>query len=428
MSANPETNQITNPPGPGRALPRLVLMMPLVVVCIILSVSPNFRFTEGVRSAPLGGDFLQEWVGGWMVGSADQDRLYDFKYVQSVQHDPELVGFAWPPDKYFPMVYPPFYYFLVSPMAWLGYPIAMKVWAVLSALSLTICGYLVHRYYPPGRRLFGVCFVAAMFFVPLLTCLNMGQKSTWLLLILSGSFLLLYHGRPFSSGLVFGLIVFKPHLGIVIGVTMLLKRQWRFAGGAMLVVAILVGGSLMRNPELWRDYWKVVFGMDDYVRTGGYQLADAHSLWGGMQLLFFWLSPMMVKWIVTVLSLAVIVLLWKVMRGPVEVASPEFSRQFSAMIFATVVLSPHFYTYDLTILLLPMFLIVTSYSPGAWRLHPADRNLGFVLLAMFGLAGLSSQVAQATNVQASIVLIIAAIVLIGMTAKADVEIKPAITD
>lgn len=402
-------------PAKRLATPWLVLMMPLVVVCIILCFSPNYRLSESVRATPLGGDFLQEWVGGWIVSRGEQARLYDLEYVQTVQHDPAIVGFQWPEKDYFPMVYPPYYYLLISPLSFLGYPVAMKLWAVLSGLALTLSGYLIHRFYPPCRRLFGPCFVGAMLFVPLLVCLNMGQKSTFLVLILTCSFLLLYHRRPFAAGLVFGLIAFKPHLGLVIGLTMLMKRQWRFAGGALSVVALLVGGSFAVNPELWGDYLDVVSGMGEYVQTGGYQLSDAHSLWGGIQLLLPGVSSSMIKWLAITAALGVVGLLWSVMRGPIQVDSPIFARQFSAMIFATVVLSPHFYAYDLAILLVPMILIVTSYPLGGWRQRAVDRNLGCVLLGMFGLAGLFSKIAGVTRIQPSIILIVAAIVLIGMT-------------
>ena len=136
---------------------------------------------------------------------------------------------------------------------------------------------------------------------------------------------------------------------------------------------------------------------------------------GATELLFGWVSPRWVKVIAVALSLLVVVVLWQVMRGPIVVDSPIFARQFSALVLATVVLSPHFFIYDLVILLLPMLLIVSSFGSGEWRTHSINQSLGLVLLALFAIAGLCSEIAGATRIQPSIALIIAAIVLIGMT-------------
>ena len=243
----------------------------------------------------------------------------------------------------------------------------------------------------------------------------MGQKSTFLLLILSGTFVLLHNKRPFLAGIVFGLIIFKPHFGIVIGLTMLLKGQWKFALGALAVVSIAFGYSWLGHGRLVSDYFRVISEMSDYVETGGYRLSDSHSLWGAAQLTFGWLPASVVKTITVVLSLIVVGLLWRVMKGKIETDSPRFTRQFAAMVFAMVLLSPHFYGYDLTILLLPMLLIVSSVAPGTWRVNVLDLSLGFVLLGIFVLAGLFAQIAGVISVQPSIFLMAGALTLLGLS-------------
>ena len=327
---------------------------------LVLWVSPNFRISENgnIRTAPRGGDFLQEWVGATIFGSADRDKLYDLNYSTAVQHDVAVVGFHWPDQDYFPMVYPPFYYQALRPLAALEYGWAMKVWLVLSGLAVSLSLWLLFRFYEPFRKSLVPGTIAAMLFVPLLTCFNMGQKSTFILLILTATFVLFHRKKPFWSGLMFGLIAFKPHLGLVIGLSMLLKRQWQFAGGAVLTVATMVGVSFYSNPPLWYDYAEVVGGMKNYVETGGYQLADSHSLWGAVQLSVssFNAPGWLVKSMVAILGAGVVFLLWRVMRGQSNLIGES---AFAAMVLATVMLSPHFYSYDLTILLLPMMLIAT---------------------------------------------------------------------
>ena len=396
-------------------VPWLGLCLPLILMAAIILFSPNFRQTQSevIRENPLGGDLVQDWVGGYIAGSAkqaDRDRLYDLKFVKSIQHDPGIVGFSWPRKDYFPMVYPPFYYQAMQPITLVSFPTAIKIWGVVCAIAVSMAAFLLFQFYRPSRGWIGIGILAGLFFFPLITCLTMGQKSTLLLLILTATFVLLRHNKPLPAGMLFGLIAFKPHLGIVIGLTMLLKRQWAFAAGAILTVGLLVGVSWWHNPSVWHDYISVVSGMNDYVESGGYRLTQSHSLWGAMQLTFAKkFSSSVVKVIAGAVSIAVLGLLWRIMRGPVATSSQRFACQFSAMVFATVMLSPHFYTYDLAILLLPLLLIATALPA---ELKTVQRRkvyvqlVGCLLVALFILAGMFEQMANQTGFQFSVVIMI----------------------
>ena len=147
--------------------------------------------------------------------------------------------------------------------------------------------------------------------------------------------------------------------------------------------------------------------MDNYLQTQGYQLEDAHSLWGAVTLAFhsqpLWFS----KLSTVVLSLLVVCLLWRAIGETVALNSDAFARQFSAMIIATVLLSPHFYGYDLTILLLPFLLILSTTNLVRWRKMRSERVIVILVLVCFGLSGAFSEIAGFTHVQSSTVLLIA---------------------
>ncbi|MFK7769414.1 MAG: glycosyltransferase family 87 protein [Mariniblastus sp.] len=357
---------------------------------------------------------MQEWIGATIFKNGEQDRLYDPAHFKSLQHDIELVEFEWPDKNFFPMVYPPFYYAALQPLASLSYPNAMRVWAVMSAIAFSLTGFLLFKFYQPSRQLLGTWLVASLFFVPLLTCFNMGQKATFLLLILTATFVLLHHKRPFVAGAVFGLIVFKPHLGIVIGLAMLAKGQWRFATGAGVVVGAIVGSSYLMHLHLWSEYLNVVRGMTDYVQSGGYLLEDSHSLWGACQLsLSSWLPANVIKIVVGILSIGICVTLWNILRGKIATDSSRFARQFAVLVLCTILLSPHFYTYDLTIMLLPMILIGASFSDD-WRTDKTQKTIALLLVGFFVFASMFGKVAVAIRFQPSILFLVGTIVLVGM--------------
>ncbi len=361
--------------------PRLVFLVPIVMTAMVVVLSPNFRWSSsGERAAPFGGDFLQDWVGGGAVRSKDRKRLYDLEFIQSYQHDRSKIGFEWPERDYFPMVYPPFFYYLVSPFSLMSYRAAVFVWAVFSTLWLIATGVLVFRFFPEGRQVFKIWFVGASIFGPWLACLNMGQKSSLFLFLFTGTFLLLHQRREFWAGVLFGLVAIKPQLGIVVGGAMLLKRRWSFVAGAAISISLLVGLSWVREPSLWRDYGEVVAHMGDYIQTGGYRLTDSHSLWAAVQLAIPGLNPSLVKWIALLLAVGILVLLIRAMRGPFDVSSGRFQIQFSVWLLATVLLSPHFYSYDLTILLLPLILILVNFKS-----RPSSAHKRWVMGLAFGL-------------------------------------------
>ena len=197
----------------------------LVVVATTLLISPNFRFDSGPHAVPYGGDFLQEWVGGYVVRAGDRSRLYDSAYTEALQHDAGVLGFEFRPDLYIPMVYPPFYYVLLSPLSVL--PFATAVWLFLAAMAACFVASLVllrpmTRHLAPARGGAGqatgrerllrlgalLALPAAVAFVPFAENLVSVQKGTLVLLLFTATLVLLQGGRELAAGLVFGLQVF----------------------------------------------------------------------------------------------------------------------------------------------------------------------------------------------------------------------------
>ena len=396
--------------------PRLLLFLPFLFLVGVLSFSPNFRWDDSVpRTDPFGADFLQEWVGGQIVLSTGRARLYDLDFVQTYQHDESIIGFQWPSESFFPMVYPPFHYYLVSPFSNLSYRTAVFLWAVLSTLAFSITGLLAHGFYPQCRRVFSVWFIAALIFAPWLICLNMGQKSVLLLFLFTATFLLQHQRHPFWAGFVFGLVAIKPQLGLVIGLAMVIKRQWWFVLGSGCSVGLLVGISWLIEPSLWSDFIQVVKGMGDYVETSGYQLPESHNFWGAAELSLAFLPPAVVKVVAAFASLVTVVFVSVSLRGRIEPTKSAYAIQFSVMVLATILISPHFYTYDLTILLLPLLLVFSclGFKPATVSMKWA---VGLSVL-LFAFAGLFSKVATTLNIQPSIFLMCGLLVLLSGYAK-----------
>ncbi len=106
-------------------------------------------------------------------------------------------------------------------------------------------------------------------------------------------------------------------------------------------------------------------------------------------------------------SLLTIGLLARLLRGPLEPDQPKFELQFSGIILATLLLSPHLFTYDLTLLLLPFLLIAKtahSSTSALGKQHPFLLAIGMLLFVM---GGLFAPIADSSSVQWSVPLMVA---------------------
>jgi len=126
----------------------LLIVIPALLLWGIFSFSPNFKYSgmEARKSNPLGGDFLQEYAGGWILTQSQlPESLYDLETFDRQQHDQRMTGFPWDKDQYFPPVYPPFWYAAVSPLTLFDYEIAAHIWATLMTVCLIVALVLIFR-------------------------------------------------------------------------------------------------------------------------------------------------------------------------------------------------------------------------------------------------------------------------------------------
>jgi hypothetical protein len=238
----------------------------------------------------------------------------------------------------------------------------------------------------------------SLLFMPLIENFTTCQKGSVLLLILTATYYLLTKQRPYWAGIVFGLIAFKPQFALPIAIAMLCKRQWRFVLGGLTTGAALAGLCLLMGVDVCQQYIEFSTHAGEYLQNSGYDLTKSHT-WGG----FFTLLCGESKNTITILTLVssgltIAITAWA-LRRPLDTRSNRFAWQFSALVVATVLLSPHLYTYDLTVLLLPLGLVaVHERAPSAQR---------WLALLLFCLAGLSPQFAGLSGIQLSVPLMLA---------------------
>lgn len=407
--------------------PLAPLGVTIAILACVYGGSPNFRWETGPLASPFGGDFLQEWLGGYIVRAGDCSRFYDVRYAQELQHDPRLVGFAWDRQEYLPIVYPPFYYLLVSPLSQFPPRVAVWIWAAIMSGCLVVTVCLVSLALGSHRGFLGEIggklaafgrgsasrqrsawmglwlLPMALLYGPTVLSLVSSQKATLCLLVLTGSFVLLDRRQPMRAGVVFGLLAFKPQLTLVIGLAMLYKRQWRFVCGGCATGLALVALCALLGGNVCMQYLQFSRSAARYVNTPGYDTSRSHCLDGFIVELAGGTATTLTRVATMIASTAVVALSAWLLRGCSQPGSRQFALQFSGLVIATILLSPHLFAYDLTLLLLPM--LVLGLIAAAEEL-PSRRALAVGVIGLFVAPAVSGVTVMLLGLQLTVVAMV----------------------
>lgn len=385
----------------------------------VLITSPNFGAHSNQVGSPIAGDFLQEWIGGYSYRTYGADSLFDTDQLKALQHDERLLGFRWADNEYFSMVYPPFYYLFWVPFSFLDYKVAAYVFVGIMIACFFVSLFLLgkssifeSRFATDDeesntdklaiiQRLWPWVFIVGAIYVPMIRSITTGQKGTLCLLILVGTYVLYDRNKNFMAGLVFGLLAFKPHLTLVIGVTMLIRRQWSFVAGAVSSVLLLVAMCFSMGSGVCQQYTEFALGASQYVNQVSDHLHKSHCLYGFLALMSGGQATMVSKILWVASMVFVVISLIAMFRKTKELEkSVSKAIEFSALIIATILLAPHLLTYDLTMMIIPMCLLMALVVHG--HLSKANRQQLILYTAAFFVAsGFSHSVAVSTGVQFS---------------------------
>jgi hypothetical protein len=280
-------------------------------------------------------DFLQLYTGASLVGapglySPQANREF---HLEAAGVSLESVYYSRPP----------FYAFLLRPLALMPYRAAYAVFQALNFVAIAL--FLWHFARPsPEVAIF------ASLFLPLLCNLLNGQDVGLALAAAGLAVISLRRGKPFSAGLWFSLCAIKFHLFALIPLVLILRKQWRvLAGGAtggaaFTALSFLAAGwdwparylELLRNPVL---------------HPSPERSANIRGL--------VWPLAGESLWLQAILSLAAVALVvWAVRKAP------DLESALAYGITGGILVSYHCYLQD-TLLLLLVFAIVVRASTDA---------------------------------------------------------------
>jgi glycosyl transferase family 87 len=339
----------------------------LVLALLMAGTAPWVLFARDLFLSRnwISGDFVAFFAGARLVADGTGSQLYQLASVAAVERG--AVGHGVGGSGVLPYFNPPFFAWLLEPLAGLSLQSAYRVWSLFSLAWLAVDAWLLWKIARPlsgeWKRVLVVAFLVSL---PVTFGLRQGQFS----LILEGSwsaaFLLLRSRRTGWAGVALAPMLIKPELLIPIACLFIWKREWRSlltlsacALGAVALSVVTVGVPSARGyPDFLLD------------STTWSSNGNTPALMFGWNGLLAASAPMGVAArqgvaaALGVASLGLASYAWGSSRvGPGRL----FGERWLVLTLATMLIDQHFYFQD-TVLLVPGIVAVLAYGRPGERL------------------------------------------------------------
>jgi hypothetical protein len=328
---------------------------------------------------PLGSDFVAFYAASKLALSGEPAAIYSISKLHVMEKLVIGTDVALRPWHY-----PPSFLIIVLPLSLFPYGLSFSLW-ILS----TLYGYLrIVRKIAP-HRLTPWLFLA---FLPAISNLFYGQNG-FLSAICLGGGLLLLDSRPFTGGLLLGVLSCKPQLAMLIPLALLAGRNWRALLGAALssiglaLISLMVFGSatwkaFLHNIPYATELLK--YHQEYWVKMPTI-FANARLLGAGVPL------SEALQTALALVAAGVVVWIWS--------RRVSLALRASSLTLAIFLTAPFAFEYDLVLLALPFAWL-------GWEEVSAGRRTGQGILAACWLATYSAIWFPGHNVSLLYVLVL----------------------
>ncbi len=214
-----------------------------------------------VTGHPVGRDFINMWVAPQLAFGGALSDLFDLQAYHTAIG--RLFGHSLPFHNW---SYPPTTLLISWPLTLLSYFWALAFWT-LGAFA--VFAAIVLSQVAPEQRRFALL---ALSLAPACLINTIGGQNGFLTAALMIGAVLSIDRRPILAGFLFGILTFKPHLGLVVPFALLALGAWRVIIVAFITAILFAAASI---AVLGVDAWQLFFR-----ETGSYQLVIITSFDG----------------------------------------------------------------------------------------------------------------------------------------------------
>ncbi|HLN23715.1 MAG TPA: glycosyltransferase family 87 protein [Patescibacteria group bacterium] len=277
---------------------------------------------------PLGTDFIQFYAASKLALDGQPAAAWDnaalYAATLRIAGRAELPVFNWQ--------YPPPMLLFVAPLAWMPYLLALLIW-VAGGFAAYLA--VMWRILPDRRTL----SLAAAFPAAFIEAAH-GQNG-FLSAVLLGGGLLLLERRPLLAGLLFGLLVYKPQLAMLVPLALLVGGHWRaLVSAGMAAVAAVAASYLLFGAESWQAFFAHAEDSRRIMAEGPMGFYKLQTVYGALRVVGGGAAVAGAAQAVTTLGAAVVVALaWRRRTLP-------FGVKAALLCLGALVATPYAYEYD----------------------------------------------------------------------------------
>ena len=336
-----------------------------------------------------GTDFLHFYTLGNLGLRGRGDLLYNMRAQAQLARE----WVAQAPNSLYVPLYGPQMSLFFAPFARLPYGWALAAWLAVNALIYAFCCHAVWKCCPSLQADRWTVLILAVAFPGFFHLMAWGQTSGLALLCFTLAYLALRRDRTLLAGLAIGSVIFKPQLGLAAAAVFVFAREWKIVAGAVAAASIQLAAAWMHyGTEVMRAYFRALMHLREVLPLLEPRLYQTHSLRSFWSLLLPWPRVVFALYAVSALGILVLAIQCWRRKAPLSI-------RFSALLFATVLVSPHLTVYDLVILA-PAFLLL-----GDWALAHREQHVGLrvqQLMYICYLLFLMGPLARMTHLQLSV--------------------------
>jgi hypothetical protein len=345
----------------------------IVVASATYLVDLFFQTKDGLTNGagrPFGDDFINYWSGAYLAWHGRVADIYNW----SVFHTFET-SVAGANLDFYHYSYPPVLPFLTAPLAALGYVPALAVWLVAGWLAF----YVALSAARPDRSALLLALATPAVFINAVG----GQNGTWTAALLGGGLSLLDR-RPMIAGVLFGLLIYKPQVGLLLPFALLAGRYFSaFFAAAITAVVLVLASVLLFGTDVWTVYFHNLSVLREVILENGAGVwhrmlsvfVAARRLGAGVQ------AAYATQAVFALIAAGVVVVAWY--RR--DVAQPLKN---ALLVLGTCLATPYLQDYDLVVGAFVAVWLVDLY-PAEEIPKPIQIGAGLILLVAFVASALA---------------------------------------
>jgi hypothetical protein len=326
---------------------------------------------NAITADAVGHDFLAFYTAGHFLREGKPQRMYELEAVRRYQREVgEANHLELKKQSFGPFWNPPFYAWMFVPLAGLPFRTALVIWWGFNLFCLAGGMILLGRMLSESGdwRIVGLVPAILLNSLPFHQALNHGQNTFGSLFILAVTVTFWMRGAALWAGISCGLLFYKPQLGAIVAIVLIMHRGWRAVVGLAVTGIVLLGITLLTMPGISQVYLAKMPGNLAWMQETNSYLWERHvtlkAMWRLMVQGHGMGETLLVVKILWIASVGVIggSLVWVVWKQKKTLTLPSpgvpgegregkaASRLIAATIVAMPLLMPFYFDYDLLLL------------------------------------------------------------------------------